>query len=194
MKKVESKIMKKFSPKACKIMMSLVHEISSAINITNWTGVNVHRLITALSLYWCLSLWDLGRTDFDWCPALWIQRESFFLNFSYLGSHLCQELVQSLLWEHGFPVDILVPQEGCEFLVVFPQKLPFSQCRVRHSGFGSMCWKQAVRGRNTPWWCEASGVSVETWVRTVIHLYSFMECLFQWGELKCQPLQKDIYA
>lgn len=145
--------MKKFSPKACKIMMSLVHEISSAISITNWTGVNVHRLITALyRAYidaWACEAW-VGLTLTDVQPSEY--RESFFSNFSCLGSHLYQELVQSLLWEHGFQVDILVPHEGYEFLVVFPQNLPFNQCRVRHSGFGSMCCKQAVRGRNTSWW------------------------------------------
>lgn len=128
---------------------------------------HMHRLITALySLYWFLGQWGVGKTDSDWCPALWIWRESFFLNFNYLGNHLYQELVQSLLWEHGFQVDILVPHEGYEFHLVLPQNLPFSQCRVRHSGYDSMCCKQAVRGRNTPLWCEASGASVGTLVRT----------------------------
>lgn len=75
--------------------------------------------------------------------------------------------------------------------VSFSHKLDFQS---GYSGFGSMCCKQAARGRSALQWCELSEVSVEAseplGEPAAMHLHSFAR---QRGRLKCHSHCRKIF-
>lgn len=73
----------------------------------------------------------------------------------------------------------------------FSHKLDFQS---GYSGFGSMCCKQAARGRSALQWCKLSEVSVEAseplGEPAAMHLHSFA---WQRGRLKCHSHCRKIF-